>query len=281
MNKQDREALKEECRRLHLFGIKCEDIAERLKVTRSFAEGACRGMPYIRNCSGLSINRNRQQENGTINNIRFLESRGYKDVKRVGNSPYYSCVCPVCGKESTFFTPNKNKNCLYSCPHCEHKKSVIVKSIKKEIELCINKAFRDFQRKKRQEEKEQDRIQRRMHKCPVCGTETMNRVYCSEKCRKSAHDANHDVKRRIKLRDAMIDSDITLKRLYKRDKGICHICGGRCDYGDYEVRDGQFVSGRNYPSIDHVVPLAKGGEHSWGNVMLAHHYCNTIKGDRV
>lgn len=41
------------------------------------------------------------------------------------------------------------------------------------------------------------------------------------------------------------------------------------------------VVGKTYPSIDHVFPLSKGGLHSWDNVKLAHHYCNTIKSDKV
>lgn len=39
--------------------------------------------------------------------------------------------------------------------------------------------------------------------------------------------------------------------------------------------------GDNYPSVDHIVPLAKGGLHSWDNVQLAHFKCNTLKGARV
>ena len=43
----------------------------------------------------------------------------------------------------------------------------------------------------------------------------------------------------------------------------------------------RFICGNNYPTIDHVIPLAKGGMHSWDNVRLAHHNCNSIKGDRL
>ena len=67
----------------------------------------------------------------------------------------------------------------------------------------------------------------------------------------------------------------------KRFRGVCAICGEPCDYCDHEERDGFFIAGDNYPSVDHIVPLAKGGLHSWDNVQLAHFKCNTLKGARV
>ena len=45
--------------------------------------------------------------------------------------------------------------------------------------------------------------------------------------------------------------------------------------------DGYFLAGDNYPSRDHVVPLAKGGTHTWDNVKLAHFRCNTLKRDNM
>lgn len=83
-------------------------------------------------------------------------------------------------------------------------------------------------------------------------------------------------------KDNLIDKDITLEKLYKRDKGICYICGDKCNYNDNEItKEGYFIAGGTYPSIDHVIPISKGGKHSWNNVKLAHCYCNTIKSDRI
>jgi 5-methylcytosine-specific restriction endonuclease McrA len=31
-------------------------------------------------------------------------------------------------------------------------------------------------------------------------------------------------------------------------------------------------------SMDHLVPLSKGGDHSWANVALAHRSCNSKRG---
>lgn len=60
----------------------------------------------------------------------------------------------------------------------------------------------------------------------------------------------------------------------ERDGWVCHICDGAID------------SALAYPdpaskSIDHIVPLVKGGEHTRANVAITHLVCNIKKKDRV
>lgn len=115
----------------------------------------------------------------------------------------------------------------------------------------------------------------RRHDCPVCGTSTTRRTYCSDACSKKANNARHEIKRRHTIRNVTVDKDITLEGLFRRDNGRCWICGLPCDYSDIETTDKTMVAGNLYPSIDHVVALSDGGEHSWKNVKLAHRICNT------
>jgi 5-methylcytosine-specific restriction endonuclease McrA len=35
------------------------------------------------------------------------------------------------------------------------------------------------------------------------------------------------------------------------------------------------------PTVDHIIPLAKGGTHTWDNVQLAHWSCNSDKRDII
>ena len=65
---------------------------------------------------------------------------------------------------------------------------------------------------------------------------------------------------------------INLTRLYMRDKGVCQICGRDIDFDCDPNSD-------DYPSIDHIKPLAKGGLHQWDNVQLACRRCNSLKRD--
>jgi len=57
---------------------------------------------------------------------------------------------------------------------------------------------------------------------------------------------------------------IDYRVVYERDMGICGIC--------YEP-----VSSRNW-HLDHVIPLSKGGTHTYGNVQVSHPECNLSKG---
>ncbi|MFD4474685.1 HNH endonuclease [Streptomyces sp. NPDC058471] len=60
----------------------------------------------------------------------------------------------------------------------------------------------------------------------------------------------------------------------RRDNYCCGICDGVVPVT---------ISGAEYygPTIDHVVPLAMGGDDTRGNVQLAHRVCNSRKGARV
>lgn len=105
-----------------------------------------------------------------------------------------------------------------------------------------------------------------------------NMKYCSAKCQKKDADAKNGPKRRARKKSKVVDADICLKEVFKRDCGICYICGRKTDWNDTIIVNGKKYASRNYPSIDHVIPLASGGLHSWDNVRLAHLGCNSKKG---
>lgn len=72
------------------------------------------------------------------------------------------------------------------------------------------------------------------------------------------------------------DKTISLRLLICRDNGICQICGKPVDMAD--IKNGHI--GRHYPTLDHIIPLSKGGSHTWDNVQLAHMGCNAGKCDK-
>ena len=72
------------------------------------------------------------------------------------------------------------------------------------------------------------------------------------------------------------DEGVTLKSVRIKYNDVCQICGLLVD--DTAIENGHIK--RLYPTIDHIIPLSKGGTHTWNNVRLAHMACNAGKCDR-
>lgn len=69
--------------------------------------------------------------------------------------------------------------------------------------------------------------------------------------------------RRARLIDAFIEA-VDPVRVWERDNGVCHICGLPADPARWDM--------------EHVVPLARGGQHCYANVRVSHPVCNYRKG---
>lgn len=118
--------------------------------------------------------------------------------------------------------------------------------------------------------------------CEVCG----NIIWAASKSQKYCDTCRKDLERRRcseknkKRRQACKGGDaITLEELYRRAQGVCYICGCVCDWNDFEDTGKAKICGDTYPSIEHIVPLSKGGKHTWSNVGLACRRCNYLKSD--
>jgi 5-methylcytosine-specific restriction endonuclease McrA len=78
------------------------------------------------------------------------------------------------------------------------------------------------------------------------------------------------------------DNTISLRRVWQRDNGRCHICKQRTDLPS--VWQGWNYSNEwmpKAPTVDHILALANGGSHTWSNVALAHNECNSKKSDNL
>ena len=144
------------------------------------------------------------------------------------------------------------------------------------------KKLKDKQKQLKEKQKQLSLIK----ECLECGivfkANTASRKYCSKECLKKHNNRAKENKRRRYIKtNGESQNDISLIRLIKRDKNICHICGGKCDINDFNIVNGSFIVGNNYPSIDHVIPISKGGKHRWDNIKLAHHHCNTVKSNKT
>lgn len=114
--------------------------------------------------------------------------------------------------------------------------------------------------------------------CAVCSTPFLclyGSRTCSEPCqqvwlRSAKHEAKH--RRRARERNAYV-APVIRHIIYARDNHTCQLCGEPIDMNANAPHP-------RSPSIDHIIPLARGGTHEPGNVQAAHFLCNSLKGDK-
>jgi 5-methylcytosine-specific restriction endonuclease McrA len=86
--------------------------------------------------------------------------------------------------------------------------------------------------------------------------------------------AAYDARRRALVAQARTDEVFAPVDVHTRDGWACQLC--------YQPID-QSIAWPDpmSPSVDHVVPLSRGGAHALHNVQSAHLGCNSSKGDRL
>lgn len=197
-------------------------------------------------------------------------------------------ICKVCGKEFVLNrTGLKGYYCSRECsyldkenPMYDHSLQTAKANERKNYKQELKEAKAECKQLIKEIDKRLNELSR-VRECRVCGRlfkSYKGAVFCSDDCRRK-YCNNIRPTKRIK-KNGKPDYSITLEKLYKRDKGICSICGGICDWSDYTMQGNSFIAGNYYPSIDHIKPIAKGGLHEWNNVKLAHRICNTLKRDK-
>lgn len=265
----------------YLAGVSTYEMAEKYGVSHQTISkwmnkrGHIRGKGYVNNhcLAGSEKGRAVQLDRAIVKmKERAAEDSGgtVEFVSWGGDKSTFKCN--VCG--SVF---EKWRGCTITCPHC-HKEQMYASTEEREAE-----------KEKRRLEREAEYAKEKH--CASCGavfhSEYKTKIYCSDTCARrekrhrnaalgktKLHDcSNH--RKRARLHGVPYEPGITIEKLMVRDNGICQICGQPCDVDD--LRWG--YSGPMYPSIDHIIAMANGGPHTWGNVQLAHAICNSFKRD--
>lgn len=216
--------------------------------------------------------------------------------------------CKVCGE----IYERIARNCMRigaACHNC--------KTIKSAEALRKREQERKAQTEKKKAEKlaanplglsayqlEREKVLDVPHVCKVCGKEYTIRSYmqsigtsykrdsgyCSKACREKQKHINERVNRKKARAEGRryccnhytranrlglpAEEGITKAKLLKRDGPFCALC-----FLPLQT-DGDPKSDL-YWSIDHIVPMHKGGGHTWDNVQLAHRLCNSNKRDLI
>lgn len=214
------------------------------------------------------VRRRRNRERSRLENGLYEKYGGTKDCKM--------CGVKIEGKNITAVY------CSRKCIETHHSRMRGHKPRDKYLEelrikSAVNQEMKENERKKRLIETT------RVRSCRTCGksfkTTNSAKLNCSTTCSNKWRNRNKD--KRIN-KSNLVDADITLEKLFKRDGGTCYICNGGCDFNDYHTTDsGHWYAGEKYPSIDHLLPLARDGKHAWDNIRLACKRCNTMKSDTL
>lgn len=112
--------------------------------------------------------------------------------------------------------------------------------------------------------------------CVVCSTPFQRQgsasFVCSPECRaelRRSRVRRHNARRR----GAPVGEHYTMRLVYDRDEGTCHLCG---DPVDIMTPPSEPMG----PTIDHVIPISLGGLDCFTNVRLAHRVCNVSRNNR-
>jgi hypothetical protein len=189
-----------------------------------------------------------------------------------GCKEYSYAICQYCGKRFKETRDRPNKFCSNSC---STKYNGILRTQRKKAENDFEKQLLD------EYQVTLKRLEELRHKieygklCKVCGqpfiAKQINQVCCCTECSRKNENKNKDT--RI-YKNGIPDLSINLTKLYMRDGGVCQLCGKHIDFDCDSNSD-------DYPSIDHIIPISKGGVHEWNNVQLACRKCNYTKGNDV
>ena len=128
----------------------------------------------------------------------------------------------------------------------------------KKLKIFINGAYK---RKKNPSEIKEfiDNIQNKLKK------------FCSLSCSRRSSKRNSKHKRKTRIKECYVEP-VSKFELFKRYGGKCAICGRKLNLD-------RLVPHPLAVTIDHIIPISMGGEHSYKNTQLACFKCNYSKGD--
>lgn len=206
-------------------------------------------------------------------------------------------VCRGCSK--TFMAPvgkrQKGHYCTRACAYAHIDQWIhrVPKRPARQMALCIEcgktttrtapSYCSDECRKSAASRKAKERAMRahdgKVCRCSVCGNAftasygTKKRRFCSDVCLargKSLHKQGRNHRERARHHGVFYEP-VSKRKVMVRDNWTCAICG---DPIDPRAKWPDMMCA----SLDHIVPMSKGGPHTYGNVQAAHNLCNSYKG---
>lgn len=112
--------------------------------------------------------------------------------------------------------------------------------------------------------------------CATCAAEYRSRMYMENRERYASNDLARAHERRARIMGGSADKGITRDKLREVHGDNCVYCGVEMAFNP---------PGRNQPptiaTIEHLIPLSRGGSHTWENTALACRACNFSKSSKT
>lgn len=183
--------------------------------------------------------------------------------------------CPACNKtlNRDMFRKQKNRTSSY-CKDCEkawrrrwYEKNKDEESARQKKWVQKNKEhlcqkWREYRAENKETIAAKQKLYREKNRDKI--RETMKQWTKNNLDKKAANESK---RRAIKANKSGIIENIDREEIIARDKSICHICEKKVARKDI--------------TLDHIIPLSKGGSHTKNNIAVAHSHCNYSKKDKV
>lgn len=177
---------------------------------------------------------------------------------------YKPKICDVCGSE---FVPNgsTHRRCSKECK----------KAGKAAYGAAHYKANRDkiLARSAARYEANRDKRREQMAAHLEANRERYKEYYAEYYKANKVQHRRHRQLRRARLKNVACDPTVCKTELHIRSGGRCNACGVMTD-----------LDGPDSPTkahLDHIIPLAHTGTHTWDNVQILCRSCNLSKSDKV
>ena len=247
------------------YGMTCAEIAEAFGCSAHTVRNRLKSIGYVRGneWSHARLLAKAASDARRVGAMHLEEPRNHRAV----------VMCRHCGTvREVDYTMGAG---ITRCPVCKGRRRDVTE---------LARVLTSEAREREQEAKRKREVMARLvtlltpRVCVRCGrvfhsSRAQELKYCSKEC--SDREWSGSPRRRARKYGAEYESGITLGKLVERDGLTCYICGKTCDWNDRRWG----TCGPDYPTRDHVVPLAKGGKHEWSNVRVACAMCNSLKSD--
>lgn len=219
-------------------------------------------------CGKLSTAKQKKRTNYCTHECYGKNSKHLKDGVRIAKE------CPTCGNEyqgtstqiycSDICKKRKSKIYIGKCEYCDSAFTSRTKRV-----TCNDECSYELQKQKM-------RVDEREFNCDICGSIFKSRNAGRKNCYSCSKKKNNSssFKRRAKWHNVYYEP-VNRYKVYRRDKYICQLCGVKT------LKSKAGTSHDREPNIDHIIPMSKGGPHTYNNVQTLCRKCNMDKRDKL